>query len=139
MIRRPPRSTRTDTLFPYTTLFRSSLEQCDGAQNAPGRIRTDFDAAVRQQASAGSQPLKGLRIGVPAEFFNAGLSTDVASALDSALQSFESLGAVRFALSLPRPALSFPTPSVIAPPPASSTLSHHPGVPSGPPPPPTHP
>src|SRR3546814_19355223 len=25
MIRRPPRSTRTDTLFPYTTLFRSSL------------------------------------------------------------------------------------------------------------------
>src|SRR3546814_20044615 len=27
MIRRPPRSTRTDTLFPYTTLFRSSLER----------------------------------------------------------------------------------------------------------------
>src|SRR3546814_14278077 len=27
MIRRPPRSTRTDTLFPYTTLFRSDVEQ----------------------------------------------------------------------------------------------------------------
>src|SRR3546814_18268253 len=27
MIRRPPRSTRTDTLFPYTTLFRSQLER----------------------------------------------------------------------------------------------------------------
>src|SRR3546814_15684692 len=27
MIRRPPRSTRTDTLFPYTTLFRSHVEQ----------------------------------------------------------------------------------------------------------------
>src|SRR3546814_19705976 len=27
MIRRPPRSTRTDTLFPYTTLFRSPLRQ----------------------------------------------------------------------------------------------------------------
>src|SRR3546814_6364232 len=27
MIRRPPRSTRTDTLFPYTTLFRSSSER----------------------------------------------------------------------------------------------------------------
>src|SRR3546814_11962429 len=27
MIRRPPRSTRTDTLFPYTTLFRSRLEE----------------------------------------------------------------------------------------------------------------
>src|SRR3546814_7201333 len=28
MIRRPPRSTRTDTLFPYTTLFRSAGGQC---------------------------------------------------------------------------------------------------------------
>src|SRR3546814_15090310 len=27
MIRRPPRSTRTDTLFPYTTLFRSTVDQ----------------------------------------------------------------------------------------------------------------
>src|SRR3546814_5704909 len=27
MIRRPPRSTRTDTLFPYTTLFRSHLDR----------------------------------------------------------------------------------------------------------------
>src|SRR3546814_5057583 len=30
MIRRPPRSTRTDTLFPYTTLFRSHREAHDG-------------------------------------------------------------------------------------------------------------
>src|SRR3546814_11491783 len=29
MIRRPPRSTRTDTLFPYTTLFRSGLRVAD--------------------------------------------------------------------------------------------------------------
>src|SRR3546814_11513311 len=31
MIRRPPRSTRTDTLFPYTTLFRSELEDASRA------------------------------------------------------------------------------------------------------------
>src|SRR3546814_14108164 len=30
MLRRPPRSTRTDTLFPYTTLFRSVLTACLG-------------------------------------------------------------------------------------------------------------
>src|SRR3546814_4215209 len=30
MIRRPPRSTRTDTLFPYTTLFRSQFWNVDG-------------------------------------------------------------------------------------------------------------
>src|SRR3546814_1850885 len=31
MIRRPPRSTRTDTLFPYTTLFRSHGTACGGS------------------------------------------------------------------------------------------------------------
>src|SRR3546814_4190607 len=31
MIRRPPRSTRTDTLFPYTTLFRSAGKTIHGA------------------------------------------------------------------------------------------------------------
>src|SRR3546814_15874816 len=31
MIRRPPRSTRTDTLVPYTTLFRSLADEADGA------------------------------------------------------------------------------------------------------------
>src|SRR3546814_11668907 len=36
MIRRPPRSTRTDTLFPYTTLFRSPV--VIGNIGAPGRI-----------------------------------------------------------------------------------------------------
>src|SRR3546814_5827356 len=36
MIRRPPRSTRTDTLFPYTTLFRSHLDaQFDPLQSRP--------------------------------------------------------------------------------------------------------
>src|SRR3546814_2927784 len=36
MIRRPPRSTRTDTLFPYTTLFRS-LRACAGGRAAGDR------------------------------------------------------------------------------------------------------
>src|SRR3546814_6356084 len=34
MIRRPPRSTRTDTLFPYTTLFRSPLQRCPGGHQS---------------------------------------------------------------------------------------------------------
>src|SRR3546814_7533511 len=46
MIRRPPRSTRTDTLFPYTTLFRSGRRQhvvqpqrADLVAEVPGRVR----------------------------------------------------------------------------------------------------
>src|SRR3546814_6667155 len=35
MIRRPPRSTRTDTLFPYTTLFRSTVAPTAGPTVAP--------------------------------------------------------------------------------------------------------
>src|SRR3546814_7687699 len=41
MIRRPPRSTRTDTLFPYTTLFRSRparLRLCQGPQGPAGAL-----------------------------------------------------------------------------------------------------
>src|SRR3546814_3687692 len=38
MIRRPPRSTRTDTLFPYTTLFRSSKRR-DGKQKIFNQLR----------------------------------------------------------------------------------------------------
>src|SRR3546814_1148381 len=40
MLRRPPRSTRTDTLFPYTTLFRSLCREADaaGAIVRAGRI-----------------------------------------------------------------------------------------------------
>src|SRR3546814_9672457 len=43
MIRRPPRSTRTDTLFPYTTLFRSEAVQ--QRQHADRRNRCEDDAA----------------------------------------------------------------------------------------------
>src|SRR3546814_5031643 len=49
MIRRPPRSTRTDTLFPYTTLFRSTDFGCEakdkGALPGPGTGRLYKDGA----------------------------------------------------------------------------------------------
>src|SRR3546814_11500282 len=41
MIRRPPRSTRTDTLFPYTTLFRAPHVDCRGRWR-PGGDRCGF-------------------------------------------------------------------------------------------------
>src|SRR3546814_12709223 len=41
MIRRPPRSTRTDTLFPYTTLFRSASAGQGAAGGIPVGIRNN--------------------------------------------------------------------------------------------------
>src|SRR3546814_14374976 len=72
MIRRPPRSTRTDTLFPYTTLFRSqtyrsinpatgeeiaevALASTRDAQRAIAAARTAFDTGPWRYASASSR------------------------------------------------------------------------------------
>src|SRR3546814_14514871 len=51
MIRRPPRSTRTDTLFPYTTLFRSASALPDAEQDAAalGVTGTFLDVLVRDR------------------------------------------------------------------------------------------
>src|SRR3546814_4660811 len=54
MIRRPPRSTRTDTLFPYTTLFRSEEED---ELRLPGMLPTQCDSLC-----AGRVSLAGLRL-----------------------------------------------------------------------------
>src|SRR3546814_7954843 len=46
MLRRPPRSTRTDTLFPYTTLFRSDLEALVAAASEAGLYTNLITAGV---------------------------------------------------------------------------------------------
>src|SRR3546814_6604829 len=46
MIRRPPRSTRTDTLFPYTTLFRSRTKSMASRKAAPAKA--DWRTVFRQ-------------------------------------------------------------------------------------------
>src|SRR3546814_13333407 len=48
MIRRPPRSTRTDTLFPYTTLFRSGVE-VDGIVSPTSALRFAFGLSYLEQ------------------------------------------------------------------------------------------
>src|SRR3546814_20982447 len=55
MIRRPPRSTRTDTRFPYTTLFRSRPTECEGQSEDVG---ADGPASriVRVEAEFAVQP-----------------------------------------------------------------------------------
>src|SRR3546814_5866818 len=46
MIRRPPRSTRTDTLFPYTTLFRSAIEPQQQFDLTKGKNATDMKMTI---------------------------------------------------------------------------------------------
>src|SRR3546814_9372924 len=51
MIRRPPRSTRTDTLFPYTTLFRSDERRRPRHRRQLRRVRSDarLEGRARRQ------------------------------------------------------------------------------------------
>src|SRR3546814_9575691 len=55
MIRRPPRSTRTDTLFPYTTLFRSLMEGTIQAYDAVDAL-PDFLPPVDYPRTPGYRP-----------------------------------------------------------------------------------
>ena len=117
-----------DAMSGFDPRDSTSLETCDGAANPAARVQAAFDTAQAGFQAGGERPLAGLRIGVPREFFNEGLSAEVGAAVESALQVFESLGAVRVDVSLPRTRLSIPAYYVIAPAEASSNLSRYDGV-----------
>jgi aspartyl-tRNA(Asn)/glutamyl-tRNA(Gln) amidotransferase subunit A len=72
--------------------------------------------------------LQGLKIGVPREYFGAGLANDVEQAVRAALKEYEKLGATLVDISLPKTELSIPVYYIIAPAEASSNLSRFDGV-----------
>jgi aspartyl-tRNA(Asn)/glutamyl-tRNA(Gln) amidotransferase subunit A len=74
------------------------------------------------------RPLKGLRIGLPQEFFAAGLAPDVQRAVEAAVTEYRKLGATVVDVSLPNMGLSVPVYYVLAPAEASSNLSRFDGV-----------
>ncbi len=75
-----------------------------------------------------SKSVRGLRIGLPAEFFAAGMAPDVARAIDEAVAEFRKLGCETVEVSLPNMKLSVPVYYVLAPAEASSNLSRFDGV-----------
>src|SRR3546814_6363588 len=79
MIRRPPRSTRTDTLFPYTTLFRS---------DAAGATITGNNFAGTTTATAGALRTRGSNTTVSGNTFdgaNMGAGTHLVNLKDGSL------------------------------------------------------
>lgn len=99
-------------------------------------VMTGFDArdstSLQREAEDYSRdlqkPLSGLRIGLPKEYFAAGMSGDVASAVDNALNEYRKLGAQTIEISLPNAPLAIPVYYVLAPAEASSNLSRFDGV-----------
>src|SRR3546814_19553863 len=85
MKRRPPRSTRTDTLFPYTTLFRSALARRDVCDGTTWRV-------VSARLTAGEAAVRGLLpLGGKDRAARVGRRTDEA-AIRPGLAVFDGLG-----------------------------------------------
>jgi len=94
----------------------------------PDRDSTSLDVPAEDFCLKLGDNIDGLRIGIPAEFFGAGLADDVRAAVDAALKQYEALGARLVPISLPRTELSIPVYYIIAPAEASSNLSRFDGV-----------
>src|SRR3546814_15355165 len=76
MIRRPPRSTRTDTLFPYTTLFRSSAERQQ-------HLDHQFELKTAESITEALGNMKGamMKLGQMASYLDQGMPDHVREAL----------------------------------------------------------
>jgi len=92
------------------------------------RDSTSLERPREDYARALEAPLAGLRIGLPAEYFGAGVEPEVLARVREAIAWFESQGARTLPVELPNTALAVPVYYVIAPAEASSNLSRFDGV-----------
>lgn len=109
-----------------------SAEDCalllNGMAGFDTRDSTSLNRPVEDYTRTLEQPLQGLRIGLPREFFAAGMDDSVRAAIESALDEYRKLGAVTVDIDLPNTGLSVPAYYVLAPAEASSNLSRFDGV-----------
>jgi aspartyl-tRNA(Asn)/glutamyl-tRNA(Gln) amidotransferase subunit A len=89
---------------------------------------TSIDRPVDDYLGALEAPVKGLRIGLPREYFGDGLDAGVRKVTEEALAEFEKLGAELVEISLPNTHLAVPAYYVVAPAECSSNLARFDGV-----------
>lgn len=113
-------------------LFTVSAHDCALAFNAmlgfDARDSTSVDRPKEDYTRSLAIDLRGMRVGVPAEYFGEGLEPEVDAAVRAALRELEALGARPVEVSLPNSALGIPVYYVVASAEASSNLSRYDGV-----------
>jgi aspartyl-tRNA(Asn)/glutamyl-tRNA(Gln) amidotransferase subunit A len=92
------------------------------------RDSTSVDRPVDDYVARLNEPLQGLKIGLPKEYFGAGLDAAVGDAVAAAIEEFNKLGATVVDITLPNTHLSVPAYYVVAPAECSSNLSRFDGV-----------
>ncbi len=93
---------------------------------------TTLDVPVETITIRDSTPLADLRVGIPQEYFVAGMQPEVESAVRAAIQTLEALGAVVEPISLPHTQDALPVYYIIAPAEASANLARFDGLRYGP-------
>ena len=113
-------------------MFARTAEDCAIVLNTMAgfdqRDSTSISQKMPDYTADLNQPLKGLKIGVPKEYFTSALNADMAEKVQAAIQSFEKLGATIREISLPNSQYAISAYYVIAPAEASSNLSRYDGV-----------
>ena len=94
----------------------------------PERDSTSLDTPKEDFTRSLGDDIKGLRIGIPKEFFSDGLHAEVRQAVELALKELVALGAQLVPIELPKTELSIPVYYILAPAEASSNLSRFDGV-----------
>ncbi len=92
------------------------------------RDSTSAERDVPDYTANLNDTVEGLKIGLPKEFFDEGLDSSVATVIETAIKTYESLGATISEITLPNTGLSVPTYYVVAPAECSSNLSRMDGV-----------
>jgi len=92
------------------------------------RDSTSVEREVPDYTAQLERDIRGLKIGLPKEYFDEGLDADVAQVIDEAIKHYQSMGAELVEISLPNSNLSVPTYYVVAPAECSSNLSRFDGV-----------
>ncbi len=92
------------------------------------RDSTSVDAPVPDYTQALNRSIKGMRLGLPKEYFGHGLSPEVAKVIEAAVNEYKKLGAEIVEVSLPNSHLAVPCYYVLAPAEASSNLARFDGA-----------
>ena len=92
------------------------------------RDSTSLNHPKEDYTSKLNQPLAGLKVGLPKEYFAEGLDAGVAKVIEEAINQYKKLGAEFVDISLPNSSLSIPVYYVLAPAEASTNLSRYDGV-----------
>lgn len=117
-----------DQVGPFSHDTRDCALLLEAIAGHDKRDSTSVNEPVPEYTKTLGEPVKGLRIGVPREFFGAGLDAEVEAAVRAALKEYEKLGATLVDVSLPNSPYALAAYYIVAPAEASSNLARYDGM-----------